>query len=92
MSTGGGEYALREDGLMSGEDRSHNGLPSVEQAKRRFLRQALPCPLCKTPPEKLSWIYLVIPPWASKNAEEKEGWLTICDRCKLQIDFFAKSD
>ena len=51
-----------------------------------------PCPLSKTPPEELSWIYLVIPSWAGKDTEEKEGLVTICDRCKLQIDFFAKSD
>jgi hypothetical protein len=76
---------------MSGEDKCHGGLPSAAEAKKRFHWQALPPP-CKTPPEQLSWIYLVIPPWAGKDAEETEGWLTICDRCKLQIDFFAKSD
>lgn len=90
MSVGNREHALREDWPMSGEDRRQSSLPSVGEAKGRYLQQALPCPLCKTPPEQLSWVYLVIPKWASKDAEEKEGWLTICDRCKLQIDFFAE--
>ncbi len=31
------EYAISKDYLMSGENRSHNGLPSVEEAKERFL-------------------------------------------------------
>ncbi|MCJ7664270.1 MAG: hypothetical protein MUO24_08515 [Desulfobacterales bacterium] len=77
MSVGNGEHAIREDCLMSGEDKRHGGLPSVAEAKRQFHWRALPCPLCKTPPEQLSWIYLVIPPWAGKDTEEKEGWLTI---------------
>lgn len=87
-----GEYTHREVFLVSGENRSHNGLLSVEEAKERFLMQALPCPVCKTPPEQLSWIYLVISPWISKDAEGKEGWVTTCDRCKLQINFFATGD
>jgi hypothetical protein len=92
MSAGGREYDPGEPCLTFGEDKGQNRLPSVEEAKRRFHWRALSCPLCKAPPEQLSWIYLVIPPWAGKDAEEKEGWVTICDRCKLQIDFFAKSD
>lgn len=87
-----GEHTLREDFLVSGANKSHNGLPSVEDAKERFLMQTLPCPVCETPPEQLSWIYLVISPWTSKEAEGKEGWVTICDRCKLQINFFATGD
>ena len=90
MSVGNREYSAREHCLMSGGDTSQSGLPSVEEAKERFLQQALSCPLCKTPPEQLSWVYLVIPQWACKNEEETEGWVTMCDRCKLQVDFFVK--
>lgn len=90
MSVGNREYSAGENCLMSSGNNSQNGLPSVEEAKEQFLQQAIPCPLCKTPPEQLSWVYLVIPQWACKDAEETEGWVTICDRCKLQIDFFVK--
>ena len=90
MSVGNREYGAREHSLMSSGDKSQSGLPSVEEAKERFLQQALSCPLCKTPPEQLSWVYLVIPQWACKNSEETEGWVTMCDRCKLQVDFFVK--
>lgn len=90
MGLGYGEYIIREDCLMSSEDRYRNGLPSVEKAKEKFLEQAMPCPLCKTPPEQLSWVYMVIPQWACKSAEQNEGWVTICDRCKIQIDFFLE--
>ena len=87
-----GEYVVREDFLVSGANGSHNELLSVDAAKELFLREALSCPVCKTPPEQLSWIYLVISPWRSKDAEGKEGWATICDRCKLRINFFATDD
>ena len=90
MGQGYGEFIIREEYLMSSKDKRHNGLPSVEKAKEKFLDQAMPCPLCKTPPEQLSWVYMVIPQWACKDAEQNEGWVTICDRCKIQIDFFMQ--
>ena len=90
MSRGYGEYIIQEDFLMFSEDNRRRGLPSVEKAKEKFLEQAMPCPLCKTPPEQLSWVYMVIPEWACKHAEQHEGWVTICDRCKIQIDFFSE--
>jgi hypothetical protein len=90
MRVGDKEYTPREDYLMFSEEKRDRNLPSVEQAKKKFLQQAISCPLCKTPPEELSWVYLVIPRWACKNADENEGWITICDRCKLQIDFFVE--
>lgn len=90
MGLGYGEYIIQEDFLMSGEEKYRRGLPSVEKAKEKFLEQAMPCPLCKTPPEQLSWVYMVIPKWACKDAEQNEGWVTICDRCKIQIDFFLE--
>lgn len=84
------QYGDQEDSFMAGEDKYHSGFPSVEQAKERFLSLAVPCPLCKKPPEALSWVYLVIPEWACKNAAEHKGWVTICDQCKLQISFFVE--
>jgi len=90
MEVGMWEYLVKEDYLMAGEDKRRPGLPSVEQAKKRFLPQAISCPLCKTPPKELSWVYLVIPEWACKNSAEHKGWVTICDQCKLQVDFFAE--
>ena len=90
MNLGNGEYIAGEGCLMSKEDVRYHGVPSVEKAKKKFLQKAMPCPLCKTLPEQLSWVFLVIPQWACKNLDEQEGWVTICDRCKLQIDFFVQ--
>jgi hypothetical protein len=90
MSLGIREYVLRGDDMIVRGDSHISVSPSVEEAKEKFLPQALPCPICKTSPEELSWVYLVIPEWACKDAEEREGWVTICDRCKLQVDFFIE--
>jgi hypothetical protein len=92
MGLGYGEYIISEDFLMSSEEKNRQAFPSVEKAKEKFLEQAMPCPLCKTPPEQLSWVYMVIPQWACKDAEQHEGWVTICDLCKIQIDFFSEKD
>jgi hypothetical protein len=77
---------------MFSEDKRNLEFPPAEEAKRRFLSHAMPCPLCKALPERLSWIYIVIPEWACKDAGERKGWVTICDQCKLQIDFFVEKD
>ena len=90
MAQGYGEYSIKEDFLMFSDDKRRHGVPSVEKAKEKFLDQAMPCPLCKTPPDQLSWVYMVIPRWACKDVEQNEGWVTICDRCKIQIDFFLE--
>lgn len=90
MSLEDGEFIAREGRLMSKEDIRRHGVPSVEEAKEKFIQYAQPCPLCKTPPEQLSWASMVIPQWACKDAEQNEGWVTICNRCKIQIDFFVQ--
>ena len=84
------EYALKDDWFMSTGDKSCSGLPSVEEAKKKFLQQAMPCPFCKTPPERLSWVYLIVTQWARKDLDRGKGWLTICDHCNLQINFFGE--
>jgi hypothetical protein len=86
------QYDGQEDYLMAGEDKCRLGFPSVAQAKERFLPLAIPCPLCKMPPEALSWVYLVIPEWACRNEAEHKGWVTICDQCKRQINFFVEKE
>jgi hypothetical protein len=92
MDIGRGQYGVQEDYPMVGEDKRGPGFPSVEQAKKCFLPLAIPCPLCKTPPEALSWVYLVIPRWACKNTAEHKGWVTVCDQCKVQINFFVEKE
>lgn len=45
------------------------------------------CPICKRPPEELSWIWFSSPQedWASLAG--RAGWLSICDPCHIQVEF-----
>ena len=85
-----GDYVAREGVLMTRtrEDTCHHETPSLEHAMKRYLPQAAPCPLCRTPAERLSWMHLTIPEWAWDTLGERACWITVCDRCKLQIDLF----
>jgi len=45
---------------------------------------ALPCPRCNRPADQLTWLYYREPVFLSF----KRGWLTICESCHLQVDYF----
>jgi hypothetical protein len=63
---------------------------SVTEARNRYVNAAHPCRGCATPPNFLSWVYFDSPPktWASLCG--RAGWLTICDWCHVQVDFFCE--
>jgi len=52
--------------------------------------RAIACPECHTPGERLTWIHFSSPAWTWQNLCGREGWLTVCDRCHLQVQFFAE--
>lgn len=47
---------------------------------------ALPCPHCNCPPDRLTWFY-----YFDAGIGFIRGWLTICESCHLQIDYFDES-
>lgn len=55
-----------------------------------YLRIAQPCPICDTPPENLTWLYVDIKPGDCSNRPyaDYQDWISICDKCSLQIDRF----
>lgn len=86
---GNGACVYSKEVLLSRGDKHYRGQQSVEEAKKKYLEQATPCPFCRRQAEQLSWTYLVLPKWAWETLGEKAGWITVCNRCGLQIDFFA---
>lgn len=85
-----GEHFAWEDVVASRNDRRQQERHTVEGAKQKYLRAAMPCPKCETPAERLSWIYLLSPEWTWQTLCGKAGWVTVCDRCGVQIDFFQE--
>jgi hypothetical protein len=49
-----------------------------------------PCPKCDAAPEALNWFYFSSPKetWAMECGVE--GWMAICDRCRIQVNSSSK--
>jgi len=61
----------------------------LEQIKPDLIKEASCCSDCKMPPEKLAWFYFSSPAWTWQQFCGREGWVSYCDECDEQIDFFC---
>jgi hypothetical protein len=50
--------------------------------------QAKACPACHAPPKALTWFYFRSPTetWAMECGTA--GWMAVCDRCRVQVNYF----
>lgn len=55
-----------------------------------LLNTALPCPICGLGIEDLEICYFVSPKWTWEERYGRAGWLTICAKCEMQIQFFPQ--
>jgi len=62
----------------------------MTEAKRLYLDRAKPCPQCGCVADGLAWFYFESPPETWEGLCGCEGWITVCDRCHRQVDFFAE--
>lgn len=60
------------------------------EAVTAYEERARACPNCNALPAALRWFPYESSPesWAALCG--RAGWMTACDRCKLQIDFFIE--
>lgn len=63
---------------------------SVDRAVEHYSSGARPCPSCGTPPRFLVWFYFSSPRWTWEHLCGREGWMTMCEWCPCQIDFFLE--
>ena len=63
--------------------------PELE-GRARHLGGATGCPTCRKKPEELAWVYFESPRWTWEHLCGRAGWITICDPCHRQIDFFLE--
>lgn len=61
----------------------------VAEGHQRYLSTAKACPQCHTVAGQLSWFYFDSPAETWKHLCGRAGWMTVCDRCHLQVDFFC---
>lgn len=52
------------------------------------MQSAIACPLCNTPPQDLNWVYFKSPSATWAWLCGVSGYLTICEKCQIQVDFF----
>jgi len=48
------------------------------------------CPQCKLPPEELTWIEFISPPWTWKARCGRQGPLSLCPVCGIQVEIIVK--
>jgi hypothetical protein len=60
---------------------------SVALAQELFIAKAQPCPKCKCAAAELFWFSVTDPEAAWDAGTGRVGFLTLCKKCKLQIDF-----
>jgi hypothetical protein len=53
--------------------------------------EAKPCPKCQTGPSELSWFYFRSPKETWPMECGVEGWMSVCDKCHLQVNFFSEA-
>lgn len=62
--------------------------PPGEADKYRVM--AKPCPKCGKASGELAWFYFESPKWTWENLCGRAGWMTVCDACHMQVDFFLE--
>jgi hypothetical protein len=62
----------------------------IDQAKETYLLEARSCPSCHTAPSALSWFYFRSPEGTWPAECGCAGWMTVCDSCRLQVNFFIE--
>jgi hypothetical protein len=62
----------------------------AEAAKQKYGKRAHPCPKCGAAADKLGWFYYKSPPPTWKMLCGHLGWMTVCQQCDVQVDFFPE--
>jgi hypothetical protein len=60
-----------------------------ERSVEELRAAAEPCPFCRAPFDELTRVYFVSPAWTWEERCGRAGWLTICDHCHVQVQFFC---
>ena len=57
------------------------------ELRDRLRRGPAACPQCGGTGDRLRWIHFVSPEATWKHLCGREGWLAVCDTCRLQVEF-----
>jgi len=63
---------------------------STAKAKEHYAASAKHCPQCNAAPDALQWFYFQSPAETWKMLCGRAGWITVCDKCQRQVNFFLE--
>jgi hypothetical protein len=78
-------FVLWEDVEASARDQEPQTIH--EDTRRAAMASAPACPSCRRSPGELRWVYYKSEPWTRREGRGVAGWVGICDRCRLQVEF-----
>ena len=64
---------------------------SIADGQNSYIAVAKPCPQCGTAAGQLSWFYFDSPPKTWEDLCGRAGWMTVCDGCHVQVNFFMEA-
>ena len=61
-----------------------------KRAREDYANQRGSCPSCGASPDQLAWFYFESPAWSWEHLCGRAGWMTVCDRCRRQVNYFEE--
>ena len=61
----------------------------VAEGQSLYGANVKPCPQCHAAASQLNWLYFESPAETWEHLCGRAGWMTVCDRCHLQVNFFC---
>lgn len=80
-----------EDVRAARKDSELQTAHALDEAMEEYTEAARSCPGCGTPPAYLIWFYFESPASTWENLCGRAGWMTVCEWCELQVDFFLEA-
>jgi hypothetical protein len=65
---------------------------AIEMAQELHLERARACPQCGRPASDLFWFSISDPEEAWDRGTGRVGFLTLCERCQMQVDFLVDQE
>jgi HEAT repeat protein len=66
-----------------------SSIGEASAAKVTYRDRAHDCPVCSKPADQLAWFFFSTPPETWRALMGRAGWMTVCDDCHIQVDFFG---
>jgi hypothetical protein len=85
-----GDFFAWEEVESSRNDKRLQSEHPLAEARQNYGAFARPCPKCHAAADKLSWFYFESPVETWESLCGRAGWMTVCDRCHVQVDYFGE--